>query len=118
MLQTTCMGSLSLVMYSWEADGLWTHGDYVFIVGIIVTFCFQCISGPTSMAIASIIAAEKAKNANGACTHPIRGCAFQNLIEDYNSIDTSKVSKIGLRIVPTHHPRHDPMYILGTYPKT
>ena len=29
---------------------------------------FQCISGPTSMAIASIIAAEKAKNANGSCT--------------------------------------------------
>ena len=53
------------VMIAWEAGGLWDGGDWVFLGLLLILFCFQCVVGPTSMEIASLIAASKAKNANG-----------------------------------------------------
>eukprot|EP01045_Picozoa_sp_COSAG04_P044575 COSAG04_NODE_15195_length_540_cov_0.748299_1_plen_87_part_00 len=53
------------VMISWHSSGLWDGGEFVFVALLISLFWFQCVVGPTAMAIASMIAAEKAKNANG-----------------------------------------------------
>ena len=44
------------VMISWHSGGLWDGGEFVFIGLLIGLFWFQCVVGPTAMAIASMIA--------------------------------------------------------------
>jgi MFS family permease len=54
----------SIMTISWESNGLWTHGDKVYVASIIALFFFQCVVGPTAMTIAAL-SATGAKNADG-----------------------------------------------------
>lgn len=56
---------ITLMMASWQSEGLWRHGDLMFVGSVISLFFFQCVMGPTAMAIASLVASSKAKNADG-----------------------------------------------------
>eukprot|EP00931_Biecheleriopsis_adriatica_P107087 TRINITY_DN81421_c0_g1_i1.p1 TRINITY_DN81421_c0_g1~~TRINITY_DN81421_c0_g1_i1.p1 ORF type:complete len:501 (-),score=83.58 TRINITY_DN81421_c0_g1_i1:29-1492(-) len=79
---TCCLWMLlhTVLGVSYELAGTWAAGDIVF-AGINVTlFIFQCCVGPSAMNIIAVIAATKAKNANGT----IMG--FQQMIQSVGQV--------------------------------